>query len=225
MVLTAAARLLGGADVELVLLSASGPVRYVGDETGVPARERVGSDVFDEPWVMHALGHRGVWAGRDATRPCLSAVLGDPDSPLAVLRARRSASARAFDRNEVRLTRVLVGQAESWLSVADLAARSRAATERADVADEAAKALSDLGSATTPALLVLRESADRLARLAGSEGAIDDIVEELHLVERAVASLLGAIALAAEPDLVQLAGRAAATPRPADDWTTTGLLR
>lgn len=225
VVLTAAARLLGGADVELLLLSASGPVRYVGDEAGVPARERVGADVFDEPWVMQALGHRGVHAGRDAGRPCLSAVLGDPDSPLAVLRARRSSSASGFDRNEVRLTGVLVGQAESWLSVADLSARSLAATERADVADEAAKALSDLGSATTPALLVLRESADRLARLAGSEGAIDDIVEELHLVERAVASLLGAIALAAEPDLVRLAGRTAPVRRSADDWTTTGLLR
>lgn len=225
VVLTAAARLLGGADVELLLLSVSGPVRYVGDETGVPTRERVSSDVFDEPWVMHALGQRGVWAGRDAARPCLSAVLGDPDSPLAVLRARRSTNAGGFDRNEVRLTRVLVGQAESWLSVADLATRSRAATQRADVADEAAKALSDLGSATTPSLLVLRESADRLARLAGSDGAIDDIVEELHLVERAVASLLGAIALAAEPDLVQLGGRSAPTARAADDWTTTGLLR
>ena len=84
--------------------------------------------------------------------------------------------------------------------------------------------MSHLGSATSPALLVLRESADRLARLAGSEGAIDDIVEELHLVERAVASLLGAIALAAEPDLVQFVGSVSPT-RPGTDWTTTGVLR
>ncbi len=224
VVLTAAARLLGGADVELVLVSATGPVRYVGDETGVPQRQRVSSDVFDEPWVMRALGARSVSVGRDEGRPYLSAVLGDPDSPLAVLRAQRGSGSSAFDRNEVRLTRVLVGQAESWLSVADLAARSRAAVQRADAADEAAKALSNLGSATAPALLVLRESADRLARLAGSDGAIDDIVEELQMVERAVASLLGAIALAAEPDLVQFAG-AAAPSRPSTDWTTTGVLR
>ncbi|MCW2715188.1 MAG: hypothetical protein JWN88_2235 [Frankiales bacterium] len=224
VVLTAAARLLGGADVELVLLSPAGPVRYAGNEAGVPTRQRVSSDVFDEPWVMRALGARCVSVGRHEGRPYLSAILGDPDSPLAVLRAQRGPGSSAFDRNEVRLTRVLVGQAESWLSVADLAARSRAAVQRADAADEAAKALSHLGSATAPALLVLRESADRLARLAGSDGAIDDIVEELQLVERAVASLLGAIALAAEPDLVQHPG-AAAPVRATTDWTTTGVLR
>jgi hypothetical protein len=59
---------------------------------------------------------------------------------------------------------------------------------------------------------------------------VDDIVEELHLVERAVASLLGAIALAAEPDLVALTGGAGATDAAApasrsSDWTTTGVLR
>lgn len=224
VVVTAAARLLGGVDVELVVLAADGPVRYVGDETGVPDRRRVGSDVFDEPWVLRALGERGVSAGRDGARPCVSAVLGDHDAPLAVLRARRGADAAGFDRTELRLAQVLVGQAETWLSVADLAARSRAAAQRADVADEAAKALSDLGAATAPALLVLRESADRLARLAASAGGVDDIVEELHLVERAVASLLGAIALAAEPELL-LAGDAAPPSRPRTDWTTTGVLR
>jgi hypothetical protein len=224
VVVTAAARLLGGADVELVLLAADGPVRYLGDETGVPTRDRVGSDVFDEPWVMRALGDRGVAAGREATRPYVSAVLGDPHAPLAVLRARRGPEAAAFDRNELRLTQVLVGQAETWLSVAELAARHEAAAERVEVADDAAKALSDLGSATAPALLVLRESADRLARLAGSAAGVGDVVEELVLVERAVASLLGAIALAAEPELLQ----AAPVEQPArrtTDWTTTGVMR
>ena len=224
VVVTAAARLLGGADVELLLLAADGPVRYVGDESGVPVRRREGSDVFDEPWVLRTLGEREAVAGRDAGRPYLCAPLGDPEAPLAVLRARRSVDGAGFDRNELRLAKVLVGQAEAWLSVADLAARSRAATERAEVAGEAAKALSDLGSATAPALLVLRESADRLGRLAETAGGVDDIVEELHLVERAVASLLGAIALAAEPDLIQRPGAVAAV-RPGADWTTTGVLR
>jgi membrane protein YdbS with pleckstrin-like domain len=223
VVVTAAARLLGGADVELVLLAADGPVRYLGDETGVPDRRRVGSDVFDEPWVLRALGNRGVTTGREAGRPYVSAVLGDPDAPLAVLRAQRGADSASFERNELRLAEVLVGQAESWLSVADLAARSQAAAERAELAGDAARALSDLGSATAPALLVLRESADRLARLAESAGGVDDIVEELHLVERAVASLLGAIALAAEPDL--LTAEAPLPARPTTDWTTTGVLR
>ena len=225
VVVTAAARLLGGADVELVLLAADGPVRYAGDETASPVRRRVGSEVFDEPWVLRTLGEQGVTAGRDGARPYVCAVLGDPDAPLAVLRAQRGAEAIGFDRNELRLTQVLVGQAESWLSVADLAARSRAAAERADAADGAAKALSDLGSATAPSLLILRESAGRLARLAETSGGVDDIVEELHLVERAVASLLGAIALAAEPDLVQHAPAALTPVRAASDWTTTGILR
>ena len=224
VVVTAAARLLGGADVELVLLAADGPVRYLGDETGVPERRRVGSDVFDEPWVLRALGERGVALGRDGSRPYVTAVLGDPDAPLAVLRAQRGADAAGFDRNELRLAQVLVGQAEAWLSVADLAARNQAQAERVDLADEAAHALADLGAATAPALLVLRESADRLARLAESAGGVDDIVEELHLVERAVASLLGAVALAAEPDLLRAAD-CTTPPRAGSDWTTTGVLR
>ena len=224
VVVTAAARLLGGAEVELVVLASDGPVRYAGDDSGVPERRRVGADVFDEPWVLRALGDRDVVAGRDGGRPYVGAVLGDPEAPLAVLRAQRPLNGASFDRNELRLARVLVGQAEAWLSVADLAARSRAASERADVAGEAAKALSDLGSATAPALLVLRESADRLARLAESAGGVDDIVEELHLVERAVASLLGAIALAAEPDLLR-SSSSTAPIRPGTDWTTTGVLR
>ena len=223
VVVTAAARLLGGADVELVLLASDGPVRYVGDETGLPERRRVSSAVFDEPWVLRALGEAGVTADREGGRPSLSAVLGDPDAPLAVLRARRDVDAAPFDRDELRLAQVLVGQAHGWLSVADLASRSRAASLRADLADEAARALSDLGSATAPSLLVLRESADRLARLAEGCADVGDIVEELHLAERAVASLLGAVALAAEPELLVPPGLLP-VPRAADDWTTTGLL-
>jgi len=223
VVVTAAARLLGGADVELVLLAADGPVRYAGDETGLGERRRVGSAVFDEPWVLRALGESGVTSGREDGRPCLSAVLGDPDAPLAVLRARRGADAAAFDRDELKLAQVLVGQAHGWLSVADLASRSRSASRRADLADEAARALSDLGSAAAPSLLVLRESADRLSRLAEGSASVDAIVEELHLTERAVACLLGAVALAAEPGPLVPPGVLPA-PRAADDWTTTGVL-
>ena len=215
-----------------MLLAADGPVRYTGAETGVPDRRRVGSDVFDQPWVLRTLGERGVSTGRSGSRPCLCAVIGDTDAPLALLRARRGADAAAFDRHELRVVEVLVGQAAAWLSVADLAARSRAASERAEVAGDAVRALSDLGSATAPALLVLREAADRLTRLAETAGGVDDIVEELHLVERAVASLLGAIALAAEPDLLrpslpEPSARLSTEPpaRPGTDWTTTGVLR
>lgn len=230
VVVTAAARLFGGADVSMVLLAADGPVRYAGDETGVSERRRVDPDAFDEPWVLRALGARGVSTGVEDGRPWCSAVLGEPEAPLAVLMARRPRGAAGFGRRETRLAQVLVGQAESWLSVADLSTRHQAASARVAAADEAARNLGDVGAATAPALMVLRESAERLARLAGSSGGVDDIVEELHLVERAVASLLGAIALAAEPDLVGAGSGtrltdAPAPARPATDWTTTGVLR
>jgi hypothetical protein len=226
VIVSAAARLFGGADVEMLLLAADGPVRYAGDETSAPQRLRVDSEVFDEPWVMRALGERGVASGTENGRPWCSAVLGDPENPQAVLIARRPAGAPAFGRRETRVAEVLVGQADSWLSVSDLSDRARSARAQVEVAGQAAKALGDLGAATAPALMVLRESADRLARLAEADGGVDDIVEELHLVERAVASLLGAIALAADPDLLGVT--AAGTPlpaRPATDWTTTGVLR
>jgi hypothetical protein len=229
VVVTAAARLFGGADVELVLLASDGPVLFTGDETAAPTRLRVEADVFDEPWVMRALGSRGVSAGIEDGRPWCSSALGAANNPQAVLIARRPAGAEAFGRRELRLAEVLVGQAESWLSVSDLSDQARTASERAEVADHAARALGDLGAATAPALRVLGESADRLARLAHSEGGVDDIVEELHLVERAVASLLGAVALAADPELAALDAGLDDTPLPTaragTDWTTTGVLQ
>lgn len=199
--MTAAARLLGGADVELVLLAADGPVCYAGDETGVPERRRVGSAVFDEPWVMKALGDRTPSAGRDSSRPYISAVLGHVDSPLAVLRARRSAGATAFDRRELHLTGVLVQQAESWLSVTERTERSLA---------------------SAPARVLVSESAGRLAHLAETAGGVDDLLDELHQVEQAVACLLGVAALAGA-GAVPAAARAAPT-RPSQDWTSTGVL-
>ena len=213
VVLTAAARLLGGADVELVLLAADGPVRYVGDETGAVQRQRADAAVFDEPWVLRALGEGAVAVGRDGPRPYVSAVLGDSDSPLAVLRAQRGPGSPAFDRNELRLTKVLVDQAGSWLCPAD-------------PAPPGAVAAPAPAPATAPALLVLRESADRLATLAGSSGEVEDIVEELHLVERAVVSLLGAVSLEAGQDPVVPPPTGALAPsRAGADWTTTGVLR
>jgi hypothetical protein len=230
VVVSAAARLFGGADVELVLLAADGPVLFTGDESSTPTRMRVEAEVFDEPWVMRALGSRGVTAGVEDGRPWCSSALGSADSPQAVLIARRPVGSEPFDRREMRLAEVLVGQAESWLSVSDLSLQARTATERVEAADHTARALGDIGAATAPALRVLGESADRLARLAHSEGGVDDIVEELHLVERAVASLLGAVALAADPELAAMnAGLDDAMPLPTAragaDWTTTGVLQ
>lgn len=228
VVLTAAARVLGGADVELVVLEHEGPVVYAGDESGRTRRSN-DPEAFDRPWVLRALGARGVLTGSDEDRPFCSAVVGAVDQPMAVLIARRTEGSGNFGRREAALAAVLVGQAQSWLSVAELAASRDEALARADAADLAARSLGDIGADTAPALGMLRESATRLARLAAEsqgEDAVTDIVDELHTVERAVASLLGAIALAADPSLRGLDDElsAAAPARREEDWTTTGLL-
>jgi len=231
VVLTAAARLFGGADVEMVLMAADGPVHYVGDENGV-GRQRVAPDVLDRDWVIRALGGSNIQTGVDDGRGYCSAVLGGGDAPLAVLIARRQQGSSGFGRREAMLAEVLAQQAESWLSVAELAKSRDAALAQAEAAEDAARALGDIGAHTAPALIVLRESANRLARLASNDGrptAVGEIVDELYAVERAVASLLGAIALAADPELAAMDGMSgangeSAAPRAVTDWTTTGVL-
>jgi hypothetical protein len=228
VVLTAAARVLGGADVELVVVEHEGPVVYTGDESGRTLR-RNDPEAFDAPWVLRALGAGGVLTGTDSERPFCSAVIGTTDQPMAVLIAHRPAGGSGFGRRESGLASVLVGQAKSWLSVAEVSASRDEALARADAADMAARSLGDIGADTAPSLGMLRESATRLARLASvgaGEDAVTDIVDELHSVERAVASLLGAIALAADPTLRELESEMdeAMPARRVEDCTTTGLL-
>ena len=231
VVVTAAARLFGGAEVELVLRHPDGPVRYLGDENGVRLRQRGEGEVFDAPWVLRALAARRVLTGADDDRPFCSAVLGDAERPLAILIARRPPRAGGFTRDDVQLAEVLVGQAEAWLSYADLTARHEAELGRAEVYGAATRVLGDLGAETVPALALLRESANRLSRLAaGFEGPapVTEIVTELHAVERAVASLLGAIALASDhrPDArSEPVSLNSGTSAPSEtEWTTTGRL-
>jgi hypothetical protein len=227
VVLTAAARLLASDDVEMVLMGDDGPVHYAGNTEGV-VRRRVDAAALDQPWVLQALGERGPVTGREEGRPWCAALLGPHDAPFAVLVARRPAGAASFGRRDTMLATVLVQQAESWLSIAELAASRDEALAQAEAAEDAARALGDLGADTAPSLGVLRESAHRLARLAETEGpaAVHEIVDELYAVERAVASLLGAIALAAETDLGRgdVSDQEQPAPRRAADWTTTGVL-
>ncbi len=231
VVLTAAARLFGGADVEMVLMTADGAAHYIGDETGV-SRHRVDPSVLDSGWVIRALGGSTITTGVEEGRPFCSAVLGGGDAPLAVLVARRPVGSAGFGRREAMLAEVLSQQAESWLSVAELAKSRDEALAHVEAAEGAARALGDIGAHTAPALDVLRESANRLARLAETQGpaSVGEIVDELYAVERAVASLLGAIALAADPDIATLdAGHtstveASPAARAVTDWTTTGVL-
>src|SRR5262249_28285060 len=164
------------------------------------------------------LAARGVKSGLDGDRPYCSSVLGEHDRPLAVLIARRPARANRFTRADEQLARVLTGQAESWLSVADLTAQADEARGEVEVYRAAGRVLGEIGAETAPALIVLRESSDRLARLANrfdGPDPVSQIIDELHAVERAVASLLGAIALAQPPESV---------PRSESEWTTTGRL-
>jgi hypothetical protein len=232
VVMAAAARLFG-ADAEMLLVTADGPVRYSGDSRSV-ARERVGHEAFDAAWVLRALGSRAVTAGTEDGRPYCSAVLGDLQAPMAVLVVRRPTGAENFDRRDQNMAGVLLQQAAGWLSIAEMAESRDEAIEKAEAATEAARALGDMGADTWPAMVSLRESASRLSRLATMpEGPdpVGDIVGELHSAERAVASLLGAIALAAEPELAAAlesdqAAMGEAPARVPDDevWTTTGVL-
>jgi hypothetical protein len=226
VVLTAAARLFGSDDVEMVLMAGDGPVHYAGDGHGL-TRRRVEREALDTPWVLRALGG-GVTLGVENGQPWCSTVLGRADQPLAVLVARRPVGAMGFGRREAMLAGVLRQQAESWLSIAELAASRDEALAHAEAVEDAARALGDIGADTAPSLVTLRESANRLARLAATEGpaSVHEIVDELYAVERAVASLLGAVALAAETDLGR--GTSVEGEEPgtwwATDWTTTGVL-
>lgn len=233
LLVTAAARLLGGADVDLLVLTCDGPVEFAGDETGVPVRRALGSAALDQPWVLRALTGGGVRLGRVDGRPYVTTVLGAPDRPLAVLRARRQVGAPDFDRRELRLADVLAVQADAWLGEP---LRGTAAVDQRAVG-------------TTTALAGVRASAERLAGLAAGSGpldrAVDAAVRELHALERAVAALLGAHAREAtsvsvpaprtpdsgapatadREDVAPSPPSAAAASGADADWTTTGVLR
>jgi hypothetical protein len=228
VVLTAASRMFASPEVEMLLLAHEGPVHYLGDGEGVN-RRRVDPEALDEPWVLRALADAGIITGVEDEVPWCVMVLGKRESPLAAIRMRREAGRPAFGRRDLLLANVLAEQAETWLSTADRAEAEGSAFAGAATSDQASRALGNPGADTEPALQVLRDAASRLARLASLSGQppVSDIVDELYSVERAVASLLGAIALAAEPELAQAitdADLKMTGARRFDDWTTTGVL-
>jgi len=214
VVLTAAARLLGGADVELLLRHPGGPVRYAGDEYGVRDRAPVGGDAFDVPWVLRALGRRRVHTGVEQSRPYVAAAIGG-GTPWAVLVARRPAGASGFGRRDRLRVSVLVEQAATWLAVSELTGWD---------APYEAEPPAGVDARSLPALRTVREATHRLARLAqrlDSPDPVADLVAELHAAERAVAAFLGA--LATGPDQPVPADET--VPGPPDrrtEWTTTG---
>src|SRR5450759_777292 len=237
-VVIAAARLQGGADIELLLIATDDPVRYLGNEYGVSERTRVPPSAFDAPWVLPALGAARVGTGCEGDRPCCSVLIGGRDRPIAVLVARRPPGSAAFRRQDADTVILLADQAASWLTGPGQVGGDRAVSS-AQPGDAIDHRLGELSDPVAAAQLVLNICAARLARLSTTAVAgerIAEIVEELYATERALAVLVGTIARpchGGQPALAP-AGLAqpalmAATLDPVggtrgSDWTTTGAL-
>jgi len=116
-----------------------------------------------------------------------------------VLVARRPRGSAPFGRREATLARSLVRQVEPWLALPDVAGGGSGAAARTQRLEP--------DTNTARALALLRESSRRLGRLAEATGpdmapdaAVPALLDEVHAVERAVASLIGAVALAADTE-------------------------
>jgi hypothetical protein len=219
VLMTVAARILGGADVELLLSGPEGLVRYVGDESGVSGRTRVDPSAFDAPWVRQLLGRSSVRIAADEGRPSCAFSVGTGGATRAVVVARRPLGGSGFTRADGVFARALARQAYPWLTPTQ-----------------------EMAIACDPRLEVVREIARRI--LAAPEPTSDPqwsklLLDEVHGLERAVAALLGSAPGGAippprnprdpigtdEPDVPDgpASDRAPADPaRP--EWTTTGRL-
>ena len=227
VVVSAANRLLSGA-AEIVIFTGETPVRYFADG-GAVTSSRGSADLLSEAWVVEALGVDGLASGTVERAPYLVTRLGTPSAPSAVIRVLRPEHAPVFERRDQMMASILIGQAQSWFEIVEVSAARDEAIARAELSDAASRVIGDMGAETFPALIRLRESAVRLTWLANtatSRDGVGDIVEELHAAERAVASLLGAIALAADVQLENdnVVELPTGTSMGDDDWTTTGTL-
>jgi hypothetical protein len=226
VVASAARRLLTG-EVELIVLTGASPVRYATDGDLVSS-QNVDQTALSAGWVLEALGRPGMTVGVADRAPYLLSRLGSDEAPTAILKVVRPVQSVNFERRDQMMASVLFRQAESWLAMVELTEARDEAVARAEMADAANRVIGDLGTETIPALMQLRESAVRLSRLANtatSRDGVGDIVEELHAAERAVASLLGAIAMAADTALAEeIIQLPTGSSMGEDDWTTTGTL-
>src|SRR5674536_269696 len=203
-VVIAAARLLGGADIELLLIATDDPVRYLGNEYGVSERTRVPPSAFDAPWVLPALGAARVGSGCADDRPCCSVLIGGRDRPIAVLVARRPPGSAAFRRQDADTVILLADQAASWLTGLGQVGGDRAVSS-AQSGDAIDHRLGEPSDPVAAAPLALNTCAARLARLSTAAVAgerIADIVEELYAT-----CLLYTSDAADEEDSVDLGGR------------------
>jgi hypothetical protein len=223
VLMTVTARLLGGADIELLLSGPEGLVRYTGDESGVSGRMRSDPSAFDASWARQLLARGPVRVAIDEGRPSCAFSIGTGPTPRAVVVARRPLGVAGFQRRDVVVAHALARQAASWLTPPPLLATPR-----------------------DPRLEVVREITRRILR--SPEPAADPewssrLLDEVHALERAVAALLGSApdgTIPPQRDNRSDAREAAATgqsnphaesdadladePPPGSEWTTTGLL-
>lgn len=220
VLMTVTARLLGGADIELLLSGPEGLVRYTGDESGVSGRMRTDPSAFDAPWVRQLLARGPVRIAFDQGRPSCAFSIGTGPTPRAVVVARRPPGVAGFHRRDVVIARALARQAAPWLTPA-----------------------ADVSLQRDPRLEVVREIARRILRspepLADPEWS-SRLLDEVHSLERAVAALLGSAPDGSIPpqrdhrgekrELEETTGQVRSTAEPArgavqgPEWTTTGLL-
>lgn len=221
VLMTVAARVLGGADVELLLSGPEGLVRYTGDESGVNGRMRTDPSAFDAPWVRQLLAGGAVRIAPEDGQPSCAFSVGNGQTPRAVIAARRPPGGSAFTRRDAVFARALARQAASWL------APSLEPT-----------------SARDPRLEVVREIARRILRSpepTADPGWSSSLLDEVHGLERAVAALLGSAPggtippqrdrrMASETGdesgapVEVIADDLLAAPRREPEWTTTGRL-
>jgi hypothetical protein len=236
-VVTTAARLLGGADVFLLVVGEQGATRYEGDEFGLTHRTVMGGAAQGDEWALRALRtgavtrrRDGGLAGSEAGRPVLAVPLGAAEARVGAFVARRPVGSARFRAEDLRLAASLGRLAGVLLLAAgvlpwDASAR---ASDPEDAARWAASRHAELREATAR---LAREAAawasDAEVGEPGFTSRFEDLTQELLAVQQAVACLLGTTdEPSAGPgrrasDAVIPAQRVARE----DDWTSTGVLR
>ena len=218
--------------MEILLRHPDGLLRYVGDERGVNARLRVDNDAFDAPWVLRALAARGVLVGYDGEQPYCSAVLGDPERPLAVLVDPPAGAVGAVHPRRRPARRAARAARRSpgcrWPSCPPGTTRPSVAPRRTGRPTGCSATSVRRPCRRWPCCASPRTGCPGWPTRFEGPDAVGEIVSELYSVERAVASLLGAIALASETGPTGrkaiTTGGASGPARRDAEWTTTGRL-
>ena len=223
-------RLVPDIEVELIVFTPEGPHLYRRQARGTVACHRMRVGDFAESWALAAATSAPVTRTNDDTTEILLRVGRTGSTALGLVRMVTTRSPGSLGRAEYQVLRMLARHAEASLSIDRAMLGRDDALQRANAAAETVRSLSDISADTAPALRVLRESAGRLATLAaethGNEVEVTQLVEELYAVERAVASLCGAVTLASIPgvDDDDLSDATRIVGTRGEVWTRTGLL-